>query len=59
MQALLPSFKTLYASLIPRCGSGQYSILRGRGEKKEKEVTELVKKMVSTEQITSTFSLEW
>lgn len=27
-QAFPPSFRTLYASLIPRCGSGQYSILR-------------------------------
>jgi hypothetical protein len=27
-QALPPSFKTLYASLMPRYGSGQYSILR-------------------------------
>lgn len=27
-QAFPPIFSTLYASLIPRCGSGQYSILK-------------------------------
>lgn len=29
-QAFPPIFSTLYASLMPRCGSGQYSILKNR-----------------------------
>ena len=28
-QAVPPNFRTLYASLIPLCGSGQYSMLQG------------------------------
>lgn len=32
-QAFPPIFSTLYASFIPRCGSGQYSILRNKNHK--------------------------
>lgn len=40
MHAFPPSFRTLYASLMPRCGSGQYSIL-SREIKKQDQNSEL------------------